>query len=467
MKIIFSGAARTVTGSKHILELENGKRILLDCGLFQGRGADTDKLNRNFDFEPASIDFLILSHAHIDHSGNIPNLIRKGFKGSIICTPATRDLCVIMLEDSAKIQESDAVYINKKRARRGLGPITPLYTLRDAEHAISRFVSLPCEKDFHIVKNVTLRFTEAGHILGSAAVNLTVTENENTTRICYTGDIGRPNDRILMGPAPFPQADYILCESTYGNRLHEKDDFAEEHLLQIVAETCVVKKGKLIIPAFSIDRTQEVIYALDRMKTKGILPDIKVYVDSPLSTNATNVMRMHPECFNDSMLEYMQQDPDPFGFNGLHYIQDVKESMALNYSKEPCIIISASGMMEAGRVKHHLKHAISDSKNTILIVGYCTPSSLGGRLLAGDAIVSIFGERFPVKANIEVLNSYSAHADCKEMINYLSCQDKAKVKKIFLVHGEYHVQQDFKASLMENGFKTVEIPEPGAVYQLD
>jgi metallo-beta-lactamase family protein len=466
MKLIFSGAARTVTGSKHIIELDNGKRILLDCGFYQGKGSETDKLNRTFDFDPSSIDYLLLSHAHIDHSGNIPRLVKQGFKGTIICTPATRDLCLIMLEDSARIQESDAAYLNKKRSRKGLNSIEPLYTIADAERAMSRFVTVPYDRDFHILKNVILRFTDSGHILGSAAINLAVTEKNRTIRLCYTGDIGRPNDHILRHPQPFPQADYIICESTYGNRIHEKNDFAEEQLLQIVAETCVVKKGKLIIPAFSVDRTQEVIYALDRMQNKNMLPEIKVYVDSPLSTNATNVMRMHPECFNDSILDYMRTDPDPFGFNNLHYITDVRESIALNTSREPCIIISASGMMEAGRVKHHIKQNISDDKNTILIVGYCTPSSLGGRLLNGDRFVGIFGEKHEVKANIEVLNSYSAHGDCNEMIDYLNCQNKKEVKKIFLVHGEYQVQQEFSFKLMQNGFKDVEIPEQGSVYVL-
>jgi metallo-beta-lactamase family protein len=467
MKLIFSGAARTVTGSKHIIELDNGKRILLDCGFYQGKGSETDKLNRTFDFEPASIDYLILSHAHIDHSGNIPRLVKQGFKGTVICTPATRDLCLIMLEDSAKIQESDANYINKKRARKGLKPIEALYTFADAERAMSRFVTVPYDREFHILRNVVLTFTDSGHILGSAAVNLSITENDKTINLCYTGDIGRPNDHILRHPQPFPQADYIICESTYGSRTHEKEDFAEEQLLKIVAETCVVKKGKLIIPAFSVDRTQEVIYALDRMENKGLLPPIKVYVDSPLSTNATNVMRMHPECFNESILEYMQNDPDPFGFNNLRYIQDVRESIELNTNNEPCIIISASGMMEAGRVKHHIKHAISDEKNTILAVGYCTPSSLGGKLIAGERIVNIFGEKFEVKANIEVLNSYSAHGDSNEMIEYLSCQDKKKVKKIFLVHGEYHVQQEFSFKLMQAGFADVEIPEQGNEFVLE
>jgi metallo-beta-lactamase family protein len=467
MKITFNGAAQTVTGSKHLITLDSGLKILLDCGLYQGKGSETAILNKKFDFNPAEIDYLILSHAHIDHSGNIPNLVKQGFTGSILCTPATRDLCVIMLEDSAKIQESDAQYINKRRSRMGQKHIEPLYTIEDADNAMNYFITVPYNRKYRINRNISLLFTDAGHILGSAAINLTIKEDEKIISLCYTGDIGRPNDRILRNPEPFPQADYIITESTYGNRLHENPDDTEEDLLRIVAETCVLKKGKLIIPAFSLDRTQEIIYAFNRMKKKGLLPSIKVFVDSPLSTNATEVMRMHPDCFNKEILEFMRKDPDPFGFNGLTYIRNLEESMRLNHLKDPCIIISASGMMEAGRVKHHLKYNISNPDSTILIVGYCSPSSLGGKLMAGERFVQIFGEEYEVKANIEIMNSYSAHGDYKEMIDYLSCQEKNKIKKIFLVHGEPDVQSEYREHLIKAGFRNIEIPKKNEIYETE
>src|SRR5690606_15511989 len=302
------------------------------------------------------------------------------------------------------------------------------------------------------------QFTDAGHILGSAAVHLEIKENDNTKRITFTGDIGRPNDKILPPPAFFPQADYIICESTYGDRLHTSSEGAAQLLLDAVMDTCVRKQGKLIIPAFSLGRTQEVVYALDRLVNAGLLPKVPVYVDSPLSINATDIMRKHRSLFNEALQDYMDHDPDPFGFSNLHYLRKVQDSMQLNHKEEPCIIISASGMMEAGRIKHHLKNNIDSAKDTVLIVGYCSPNSLGGKLIAGEETVRIFGEELKVKAAIKVIDSYSAHGDYKEMLSYLSCQDKKKVRKIFLVHGDHGAQQAFKQRLVEVGYQNVAIP---------
>lgn len=377
MNISFHGAARTVTGSKHLITLNDGFTILLDCGLFQGMGSETDGLNRHFGFSPPDIDCLILSHAHIDHSGLIPRLVKQGFRGKIYCTPATRDLCELMLSDSGSIQESDIEYINKKRERKGQSLLEPLYTEEDAVHCLQFFETVKYGEVFQVRNGVNFSFTDSGHVLGSAAVNLTITESGETTRICFTADIGRPGDQILRKPEPFPQADYIICESTYGDRLHEPVHDAEERLLRTVIETCVVNKGKLIIPAFSLDRTQELIYALDRMEHEGRLPGIKVFVDSPLSVETTRIVEKHIECFNAGIRAYMQHgDKRPFYFRNLHFITKVDDSKALNKLKEPCIIISASGMAEAGRVKHHIKNNIESDRNTILLVGYCTPSSL-------------------------------------------------------------------------------------------
>lgn len=462
MKIGFHGAARTVTGSKHLLTTNSGLNILLDCGMFQGMGAAADDLNRNFGFNPREVDFLILSHAHIDHSGLIPRLVKEGFQGKIFCTPATLDLCKLMLPDSANIQESEIDYINEKREKRGEPALKPLYFMTDAEKSLQLLSPVNYNVWFKINEEISFCFTDSGHVLGSAAINIIVKENGGEIRLCFTADIGRPGDLILRKPQPFPQADYIICESTYGNRLHEPVQNAETHLLKTVIDTCVINKGKLIIPAFSLDRTQELIYALDRMEHDGKLPPIKVFVDSPLSVATTKIVEQHIECFNDNIREYMLKgDQRPFYFRNLHLITDVNDSKAINNYKDPCIIISSSGMAEAGRVKHHIKNTILNSKNTILIVGYCTPSSLGGKLKAGEKKVRIFGNEYDVNASVDVIEAYSAHADYNEIIGYLKCQNVSKVKKIFLVHGDYPVMLFFKDELKANGFYDVHIPEKG------
>ncbi|MFN8145311.1 MAG: MBL fold metallo-hydrolase [Bacteroidia bacterium] len=466
MKITFYGAARTVTGSKHLVTLDNGKKILLDCGFFQGHGADTDPMNRHFGFDPAEIDYLILSHAHIDHSGNIPNLVKQGFSGKIYCTSATRDLAAIMLADTAHIQENDIKYVNKKRQKKNLAPFTPIYDIGDVENALELFFTIPYRKKFMLEEGIELQFTDSGHILGAAAVHLTITENGVKKRLCFTGDIGRASDKILKAPEPFPQCDYLICESTYGNRLHESSEKTENRLLEIVYETCVNKKAKLIIPAFSLGRTQEVVYALNNLRNAKKLPPIPVYVDSPLSVNATTIMRAHPECFNAEILRTMQSDPDPFGFDNLFYIQKAEESIKLNDDKRPMIIISASGMAEAGRIKHHIKNNIENPESTILLVGYCTPESLGGRLANGNKEVFIYGKEYKVKARVELMNSYSAHADYNEMLSYLDCQDKKLIKKFFLVHGDYEVQQDWREKLLSKGFTNIEIPEMKSSWEV-
>lgn len=466
MKIQVLGAAREVTGSKHMVTLDNGKKILLDCGMYQGKGLETDGMNRSLGFSPSEIDYLILSHAHIDHSGLIPYIAKLGFEGSIVTTHATRDLCAIMLADCGKIQEHDTEMNNKKRAKKNQPPLEPIYTKSDAEMAMQYFVSVPYNKAFRVTKGVRVTFTNSGHLLGSGVVNLRIKEGNKVTRIAFTGDIGRPVNRILRSPLPFPQADIILCESTYGNRLHESTFIAEEKLLEVIKRTCVEKKGKLIIPSFSVGRTQEVIYSLNSFYNNGKLPKIKVFVDSPLSVNATNIFRLHRECFNDSILDSMEKDPDPFGFNDLYFIQEVEDSKKLNDIQEPCIIISASGMMEAGRVKHHLANSISNPRNTLLAVGYCSPTTLGARILRGDREVSIFGNIYQVNADIERIDSYSGHADYNEMIQFLGCQDRKKVSHLILVHGDIDSQQFFSEKLKESGFENVMIPELGEEIEI-
>lgn len=467
MQITFHGAAQTVTGSKHLITTGRNKRILLDCGLFQNTGGDNKNINRQFGFDPLTIDLVILSHAHIDHSGLLPFLVKQGYRGPIYATPATVDLCEIMLADSAHIQESDVMYLNKKRARNGQRPIDALYTIDEVYETMRLFIPVPLDKWVNAAPHIRFCFTDSGHILGSAAVNLDLDEPEGRTRIFFSGDIGRYNDSILRDPQPFPQADYIITESTYGDRLHESGTDAKKHLLDIVRDTCVTRQGKLVIPAFSLGRTQEIVYALNELSNSGELPWIRVYVDSPLAINATAIMFKHRWSFNPSIIESMKKDPDPFGFDNLVYIRDSDSSKALNDLDEPCIIISASGMLEAGRIKHHIKNTIGDSKNTILIVGFVPPGSLGARLIEGQQEVKIFGQLYPVGAKVEVLDAYSAHADYGEMMHYLRCQDAASVKRVFLVHGEPDAQLSFKNHMHGLGFHDIVIPMQGETFLLD
>ncbi len=466
MKISFHGAARTVTGSKHLLELKDGTKILLDCGMFQGNPKEADELNRDWGFEPSEIDFVILSHAHIDHSGLIPKLIRDGYKGKVFCTFATFDLAKILLLDSAHIHESDVKYHNKKREKRGEAPIDALYTTRDAENCFEHFEIV----EYHDVKvinnSVKFHFTDAGHILGSAAMHLTITENGKEKHLTFSGDVGRYNDELLRSPETFPQADYLLLESTYGDSLHEDIHLTENKLLEAIVDTCLKKKGKLIIPSFSVGRTQEIIYALNRLEIDKNLPDIDFFVDSPLSVEATQVMKNHMDELNKKFQDYLKKDPAPFDFKRLHYVHDVEESKGLNAREEPCVIISASGMADAGRVKHHIKNNISDKRNTILIVGYCEPRSLGGKLMRGNKEVTIFGEPFFVNAEIRTMRSMSAHGDYEDLCQFIACQNPQEVKKLFVVHGEYDVQQTFRSKLLKKGYAEVEIPELHQSFEL-
>jgi len=466
MQIKFLGAAREVTGSKHLITTDLGKKILLDCGMFQGKGLETDATNRNLGFDPYGIDHIILTHAHIDHSGLIPFVYRLGFRGSVICTNATRDLCAIMLSDSGFIQEHDTYTFNKRRIKKGLARVEPIYTQADAVACMSLFIGVPNDMKFRIDDNIKVKFTNTGHMLGSGVASLQVIEKGQIKRIAYTGDIGRPTNRILDSPKPFPQADILITESTYGDRLHLDHQEAENELLNVVVQTCVDKGGKLIIPSFSVGRTQEVVYSLNNFYNDGRLPKIDIFVDSPLAVNATSVFRMHPECFNKDVLKAMETHPDPFGFNTLFYITRQEDSKKLNDHKKPCVIISASGMMEAGRVKHHLANSISDSKNTVLAVGYCAPSTLGARILNGAKEVSIHGTIYEVKAEIKKIDSFSGHGDYNEMLQYLECQDKSALEKTFIVHGEYETQKNYAETMTKGGYKNLAIPAHGEEFEI-
>jgi metallo-beta-lactamase family protein len=475
ISITCHGAAGTVTGSKHLLEVTDREgrivRILLDCGMFQGE-ALADKTgkdrNRRFGFDPASIDVLVLSHAHIDHSGLIPRFVKEGFQGSIYSTPATRDLCAIMLEDSARIQEYDVEYERKRARRRGKDParFEPLYTVKDVQPALALFQCADYDEEVTIAPGIVLRFTDAGHILGSAAVHLRIDDGERVLRLTFTGDIGRYVDRLLPEPAPMPQADVILCETTYGDRDHKAIAEAEEELLRHVTTVCVERLGRLIIPAFSIGKTQEILYTLNKLSNEGRLPRIPVYVDSPLAISATDIVRRYDTLFREEVREELHRDPDLFTFSGVEFVRLPERSKQLNNSRQPCIVIAASGMMEAGRVRHHLLHGLPHAENAVLAVGYCAPGTLGAELLDGAHEVRIFGEVVPVKAEILRMEFYSAHADRNELLRYLDGQDRKQVKSIFLVHGIDRSREHFQEELKRSGFAHVVLPHQRETFTL-
>ncbi|MGH7943356.1 MAG: MBL fold metallo-hydrolase RNA specificity domain-containing protein [Limisphaerales bacterium] len=433
MRVHFLGAARTTTGSMYLFDI-NGKKLLLECGLFQGHRQEETARNCCFPFDPKEIDALVLSHAHMDHAGNLPNLRRQGYTGNIYCTFATRDLASIMLVDSAKIQEADAAFVSKQRARQNLPPVEPLYTVADAERVLEQFLSVNYERPIQVLDGVTVTFRDAGHILGSAQVILDLAERGKTFRWLFSGDVGRGNDDILRDPAPTDAVDFLQIESTYGGREHAPRDRADDVVCRLVSET-LSQKGKVIIPAFSVGRTQQIVYVLHQLALDGKLPRAPIFVDSPLSVNATEIYRLHPECFNDSVNKFLHEKENPFGMANLTYIRDAGQSKKLNSLKEPAVIISASGMAEAGRIRHHLKNHIGYANNLILFIGYCAEHTLGAQILAGKNPVNIFGEPHQVRAKIASIDSYSGHADKNELKRCVE-RISGNLKKIICIHGE-------------------------------
>jgi metallo-beta-lactamase family protein len=462
--LTFWGAAQTVTGSLHMLEFGD-TRLFMDCGLFQGRRSEASRMNSEFPAHATTVDFVLLSHAHIDHSGLLPKLYRDGFRGRIFATAATRDLCTSMLADSAHIQEKDAQWVNKRERRRGGEMVAPLYTSEDVEGVLELFVDVGYDEPFHPVDGLTVTYRDAGHILGSATMLLEVIEGERTVRIGFTGDVGRADRPILRDPQPMDDCDYLICESTYGGRTHEPAEQAKERLANVVGETAR-RGGKVIIPAFAVGRTQEIVHRLDELTNEGRLPPIPVYVDSPLAVNVTDVFRRHPECYDEDLIEYMETDPDPFGFARLRYVRDVQESKQLNTSRLPMVIISASGMCEAGRILHHLRNNVEDPKNTVMMVGFCAPHTLGRRIVERRREVKIFGEPFRLRAEVEVMNAYSAHADEPELVEFVSHLDPARLQKIFLVHGDPGRQLALFDALKGAGYPTAYGPARGESFEL-
>jgi len=463
MNIQFIGAVQTVTGSMHILEV-NGYRILLDCGLYQGKRKEAFELNRNFPFDPGSIDAMVLSHAHIDHSGNIPTLVKKGFKGKIFATSATVDLCEIMLLDSAHIQEKDVEFVNKKRLREGKNLFEPLYTQIEAGKAMESFAQVPYRQPVQLVPNVTVTYHDAGHLLGSAVTTFDIVENGSRKRLAFTGDLGRKNMPIIKDPDPVSEIDYLITESTYGDRIHPPEEDVKSHLAKLILRI-VVERGKLIIPAFSVGRTQTIVYFLNQLYHEGKIPDIPVFVDSPLSTHATEVFRRHEDCFDAETLNLMMTGEEPFTFKTLQYITEVEDSKKLNSMDGPIVIISASGMCESGRILHHLANSIGSRHNIILIIGFQAENTLGRRLLEGMNPVKIFGEEYSVSARVEVIEALSAHADQGELTGYFD-NIQTQLQTAFIVHGEVD-RSNALAAIMESKYKCKAIvPRPGECFQI-
>jgi len=446
MRIHFFGATRTTTGSMFLIEV-NGQQLLLECGLFQGRREESIERNRHFPFDPSKVSAAIVSHAHIDHVGNFPNLCRKGFVGNIYCTFATRDLAAIMLEDSAEIQKDDAEFVSRQRAKKGLPPVDALYTAEDAQRAIQQFVTFNYDRPLPVANGVTVTFRDAGHILGSAQVVLDIDEGGRKFRYLFSGDVGRGDDEILRDPEPIENVDFLQIESTYGARDHSAKADSVVELVRLINET-VARRGKIIIPAFAVGRTQEIVFTLHQLTREGKVPRLPIFVDSPLSVNATEVFRLHPECFNEATYRFLREKANPFGMENLTYIREVAHSMKLNELTDPAIIISASGMAEAGRIRHHLKNNIGDAKNLVLFVGYCAEHTLGCAIRAGKSPVSIFGDPYEVRAQVAAIDAFSGHADRTELKRYVS-RLTGDIKKIAVVHGEEEQALAFAATLKQ------------------
>jgi metallo-beta-lactamase family protein len=463
MKLTAYGAARNVTGTKHLLEVA-GKRILLDCGLYQGRRAESERRNRTLPFDPASIDLVLLSHAHIDHSGSLPTLVKQGFRGSIYATHATVDLCVILLKDTAHIQSYDLAYLNKRRRKRGEAPLEPIYTEEDVVETLPRFVGVDYDSPVLVAPGIHVTYRDAGHILGSSILEIEARESGTRTRIVFTGDLGRADVPILRDPHQSTAADVLITESTYGGRTHDSMKDVEENLASFVSSVAR-RKGKVIIPSFAVGRTQRIIYELHKLMRDGLVREMPIFVDSPLAVSATEIFRKHPECFDDEMNALLRRDDDPLGFARVRYIKKAEESKKLNKMRGPMVIVSASGMCEAGRILHHLKNNISNHRNGVLMVGYQASHTLGRRISEGEKRVKIFGTLYPVRARVRVFDEFSAHADSDELLAFAT-GIRRPPRATVVVHGNEEQSLAFGRRLTEHGFSRVTVPLDGETINL-
>jgi metallo-beta-lactamase family protein len=461
VKLKFYGAARQVTGSMHMVVKDNFN-LLLECGMQQGKRKESFETNRNFLFNPSDVNALILTHAHIDHCGNIPTLMNKGYRGDVFCTYATKDLCELMLPDSAYVQFKDLEYVNRKREKQGKILFEPLYTVEQAEKSLLRFIPKNLGESFDINNgSIKAYLLNAGHILGSAMLVLKIKEGAREIKIGFSGDLGRKSLPMLLDPAYLYDIDYLICESTYGNRDHKPVPTAMDKVASIIRET-YDKGGKIVIPVFAVERAQEILYVLNKLFLADKIPPMPVFVDSPLASNVTEVFKKHSECFDSEMLELMANNKHPFYLELVQFTASVDESKAINDYKKPCIILSATGMCEAGRILHHLKNNIENPKCTILIVGYQALNTLGRRLVDGEKNIKIFGDPYTVNASVKVINEFSGHAGSRDLLNFIKRANEGdRLKKVFLVHGEPQEQEALKQKLAEMGIKNVYNPEQG------
>ena len=459
-RITFYGAAKEVTGSMHLVE-QGGYRLLLDCGMKQGKRKEAFEKNREFPLDPASVNSIILTHAHIDHCGNIPTFMVQGFKGKVYSTHATRDLCELMLPDSAYVQMKDLEYVNKKRVKQGKAPFEPLYDLEQAEESLKLFVPKSIGEYFEVSPSMKGYFLNAGHILGSAMLVLNINDNGKEIKVGYTGDLGRKQLPILKDPDQLYKIDYLVMESTYGARDHKPIPSAYSKLAAIINDT-YSRGGKMIVPVFAVERAQEMLYVLNKLFIENKIPAMPVFVDSPLTIRVTDVFRSHSECFDDDMLKFIAENNNPFYLELVQYTQDVEESKKINEYKQPCIILSATGMCEAGRILHHLKNNVDDPKNTVLFVGYQAVNTLGRMIMEGQRDIKIFGEPHRINAQVKVINEFSGHAGSSGLVTFAKKAAKdGRLKKVFLVHGEPEQQEELAAKLLAEGIKEVIIPDPG------
>lgn len=454
MKIAFHGAAGTVTGSKHLLDLPGNVKVLLDCGMFQGLGRRTHQLNADFMFDPKEISVVLLSHAHIDHSGLLPRLVKEGFSGKIYCTPATLELTEILLLDSAAIQDEQSA------------DHEPLYTKDDVNATLAQFETATYNDWIAISDDIRVMFTPTGHLVGSAAIHVEIKQDVERTTITYSADIGRFNHPLLRAASSFPDSEYLIVESTYGDKHHPMPGSAVDMLKKEIERTCIQQKGQLIIAAFSVGRTQELLFLLNQLELEKRLPPIPYYVDSPLGSKATQVIKKYTDEFNDSIQKILQIDDDPFAFEGLKWVEHADDSKRLAQYEEPCVIIASSGTGDAGRVRHHIRHKAGNPANTIMFSGYCGPESTGGQLLAGSKSIEIGKQIVDVRATVTQLPGMSAHGDSDDICTFLKCQDPGLVRGVFLVHGEKHALEGLAQKLANRNFYPVTIPGPHQEFEL-